>query len=131
MSGSRHGYPALEARGPAPVDQAWRRYAEIPLWSTWAPQISGCRPAAINWPSRGGTVYVSACCPSRSRVTDARAEARTWSWLVRIGPVELNLRHAVEADGAGSRTTLDIEGPAVVVIAYAPVARFALGRLVN
>jgi len=63
-------------------------------------------------------------------LADSRA-ARAWSWLVRIGPVELALRHGVEADGAGSRTTVDIEGQAVVVLAYAPVARFALGRLVN
>ena len=61
----------------------------------------------------------------------ASAAARTWSWLVRIGPVDLDLRHGVEADGTGSRTTVDIEGPAVVVLAYGPVARYALGRLVK
>jgi len=122
----------LEARGPAPVDQAWRRYTEIPLWSTWAPQISRVQ-ASSNQLASGvdGTVYVLGLLPIPFTVTSVCAEARNWSWLVRIGPVELHLRHAVEADGAGSRTTLDIEGPAVVVIAYAPVARFALGRLVN
>ena len=122
----------LEARGPAPVEEVWRRYAEIPLWSTWAPQISRVQASSDQLaPGVDGTVSVLGVLPIPFTVTSCRPEARTWSWLVRIGPIELNLRHAVEADGEGSRTTLDIEGPAVAVIAYAPVARFALGRLVN
>ena len=122
----------LAARGAAPVDQAWRRYAEISLWSTWAPQISRVQASSDELAvGVNGTVYALGVLPIPFTVTSCRPEARTWSWLVRIGPVELNLRHAVEADGAGSRTTLDIEGPAVVVIGYAPVARFALSRLVK
>ena len=122
----------LEARGPASVDEAWRRYAEIPLWPTWAPQISRVQ-ASSDHLALGvrGTVYVLGVLPFPFTVTSCRPESRTWSWLVQIGPIELALTHGVEADGTGTRTTLDIEGPAPVVFAYAPVARIALGCLVR
>ena len=122
----------VEARGPAPVEQAWRRYEEIPLWPTWAPQISRVR-ASSDQLALGvhGTVYALGGLPIPFTVTSCRPEARTWSWQVRMGPIELALRHAVAVDGTGSRTTLNIDGPALVVLAYAPVARFALGRLVR
>jgi hypothetical protein len=122
----------LEARGRAPVDEAWRRYAEIQLWPTWAPQISRVQASSEHLAlGVRGTVYVLGLLPFPFTITSCRPEDRTWSWLVRIGPVELALTHAVEHDGTGSCTTLDIEGPALVVFAYAPVARIALDRLVR
>jgi hypothetical protein len=48
-----------------------------------------------------------------------------------VAGVTLELGHDVFAQGSGSRTTLDITGPALVVVGYAPVARVALGRLVR
>ena len=60
----------LAARGPAPVDEAWRRYAEIPLWSTWAPQISRVQ-ASSDQLALGvdGTVYVLGVLPIPFTVT--------------------------------------------------------------
>jgi len=60
----------LEARGPAPVDQAWRRYAEIPLWSTWAPQISRVQASSDELAlGVDGTVYVLGVLPIPFTVT--------------------------------------------------------------
>jgi hypothetical protein len=58
-------------------------------------------------------------------------EKRCWTWRVSVAGVTLELGHDVFAQGSGSRTTLDITGPALVVVGYAPVARVALGRLVR
>jgi len=75
-------------------------------------------------------------------VDEVDERARTWSWTVSpVGPVRLprqlptvrlHLDHAVVArpDG-GSLTTLDVSGPTLVVMAYAPVALIALRRLVG
>jgi len=43
----------------------------------------------------------------------------------------LVLHHEVVTQGTGSRTTLDISGPAPIVVGYAPIARIALSRLVR
>jgi hypothetical protein len=45
--------------------------------------------------------------------------------------VTLTLHHAVLEVGTGTQTTLEIEGPAVAVLPYAPLARVALRRLVR
>ena len=57
--------------------------------------------------------------------------AMTWTWRVRAASAELTLEHSVTPDGDGCRTDLAITGPAPLVLGYAPVARFALTRLVR
>lgn len=58
-------------------------------------------------------------------------EGRRWSWRVRFGPVVLRLEHDVRAHSRGSTTTLAMEGPRLALLAYAPLARLALHRLVR
>jgi len=43
----------------------------------------------------------------------------------------LDLEHAVHPDPVGSRTTLCLRGPALVVFGYAPLVRAALYRVVS
>jgi hypothetical protein len=57
--------------------------------------------------------------------------AMTWTWRVRAASAELTLEHSVTSHGDGCRTDLAIRGPAPLVVGYAPVARFALTRLVR
>jgi hypothetical protein len=66
-------------------------------------------------------------------VVDAVDEAaRQWAWTVSVGPVRLHLLHWVaEAPAGGSTTGLRIDGPAPLVVGYAPLARLAIGRLVR
>ncbi|MFF7341917.1 SRPBCC family protein [Streptomyces sp. NPDC008163] len=59
-------------------------------------------------------------------------QARTWRWRVRVGPVRMRLWHTVRAaTPIGTEAEVRLDGPAPVVIAYAPLARRALRRLVD
>ncbi|HZA73649.1 MAG TPA: SRPBCC family protein [Propionibacteriaceae bacterium] len=120
----------IEARGPAPVEEVWDRYATLARWPEWSPQISRVQASADQLAlGVRGTVYAVGVVPLPFTVTSCRPEARTWSWQVRLGPVTLDLDHAVYAAGSGSRSTLSLAGPALVVAAYAPLAQLALRRL--
>jgi hypothetical protein len=73
------------------------------------------------------------------KVADVDPAARRWSWTVRRWPVVVDLAHGIDADAQagpdgrtpGSRAWLVLRGPAPVVTAYAPVAWYALHRLVT
>ena len=122
----------LETRGPAAPDEVWDRYATLARWPEWSPQISrvvaGAEQLALGV---RGTVYVAGALPVPFTVTSCRPADRSWSWQVRLGPVTLDLHHAVYAAGSGTRTTLALTGPTLVLTAYAPLARLALRRLVR
>lgn len=122
----------LEARGPAAPDEVWDRYATLARWPEWSPQISrviaGAERLALGV---RGTVQLAGALPVLFTVTSCRPRDRTWSWQVRLGPVTLDLDHAVYAAGSGTRATLTLTGPALVLIAYAPLARTALRSLVR
>ncbi len=125
----------LRARGPADTDLAWERYADPQLWSTWAPQIQRVETDMQRLRPGGRGVVRAGVLPHptlgiRFSVLAVDEDARSWVWKVALGPVRLLLEHGVEPDGNGTVTTLRLRGPLPVLLAYAPVARFALGRLV-
>lgn len=126
------GTANLSATGSTSAADAWERYAQPRLWSTWSPQIRGVETDADRLRD-GATGIVHGPVGIRVNfVVTAFDEARRqWSWTARFGPIALNLGHAVMAEGNGSRTTLKASGPWPVVAAYLPVARFALHKLVN
>ena len=70
--------------------------------------------------------------PGRFVVEEVDEAAMTWTWRVHVGPVTMRLHHTVEPGerGEGCRTTLHIQAPPGLGAAYAPVAWFALTRLV-
>ena len=97
----------IEARGPAPVEEVWDRYTTLARWPEWSPQISRVEASADRLAlGVRGTVYAGGVLPLPFTVTSCRPEDRTWSWRVRLGPVTLDLDHAVYAAGSGTRTTL-------------------------
>jgi hypothetical protein len=57
--------------------------------------------------------------------------SRCWAWSVGWSSTKLHLVHDVRRDAAGSKTTLRVQGWAVLVIPYLPLAQRALGRLVS
>jgi len=122
---------AVEVNGPAPVALAWERYADPALWSTWAPQIR-----RVSWeggerlaPGLRGVVHAIAGVAVPFEVTAVHASAHDWTWTVRGLGATLHMRHTLEETAGGTRAGLVIEGPPLVAIGYAPVARFALRRL--
>jgi hypothetical protein len=126
----------LHAHGVASVTLAWERYADPALWSAWAPQIQRV-DTTMSRLTPGATGTVRAGLLPRPtlgihfEVLAVDEDAREWAWRARLGPVVLRLEHGVTADPRGSATWLRVHGPLPVVLAYAPLARIALGRLVS
>ena len=122
----------LHATGPLPPAQVWDRYRYLDRWPEWAPQITGvdCAERLLTAGARGRVRGLGVPLPFTIEVVDAAA--RSWSWTVSIGPVRMQLHHWV-SDGpdGGTTTGLRTSGPAPVVLAYAPLAQWALHRLVR
>jgi len=127
------------AAGSAAVDEVWDRYINPQHWSEWSPQISSvdCSDDTIRAGSTG-TVHGPCGIGVDFEILQVDHEKRCWSWRVRAAFVTLELVHRVltgspddPTGAAGSKTTLEISGPAPVVIGYLPLARIALGRLVR
>jgi hypothetical protein len=121
----------LSAAGSADPALAWQRYAELSAWPTWSPQIVGVESAAARIAlGVGGRVHVLGGLRLPFTITAHDERARTWSWVVRLGPVAMTLNHEVHAHPRGSRTVLVMEGPDPVLLGYGPLAWVALRRLV-
>jgi hypothetical protein len=116
----------VEATGTASRDAMWDAYADPSRWQSWAPQIRSVEPHERIREGLEGTV-TGLLVRARFRVLSVERDAGRWSWEVRTGPVRLRIDHHVD-DG---RASITIEGPAPAVVAYAPVARLALSRLVR
>ncbi|MGY1592003.1 SRPBCC family protein [Geodermatophilus sp. SYSU D00708] len=123
----------LHATGPEAPAEVWERYAVPARWPEWAPQVTGVElPVPRLVAGVHGRVHgpLGVALPF---VVDAVDEpARRWSWTVALGPVRLHLLHWVaEGPDGGSTTGLRMAGPAPLVLGYAPLARWAIGRLVH
>ncbi len=121
----------VEARGAADPDSVWDRYVHPARWHEWSPQIRSVDYSGLTIGAGGrGTVHGPCGVGVGFEILAVDHEKRCWTWQVTVVGITLVLGHDVVQLGSGSRTTLDISGPAPVVIGYAPIARLALGRLV-
>ena len=122
----------VEASGAADPDTVWDRYVHPARWHEWSPQIRSVDYADPTIGAGGrGTVHGPCGVGVAFEILAVDHETRCWAWRVSVAGVTLVLGHDVLAQGSGTRTRLDITGPAPVVIGYVPVARIALGRLVR
>ena len=124
----------LRADGTADLELVWRRYSTPELWTTWAPQIRRVECSApILEVGVTGTVYgVVPNLGARFEVVEFAEDEHRWAWDVLAGPVRMHLDHRSESRiGGGTSTTLVVDGPAVAVLTYAPVARISLEYLVR
>lgn len=118
--------------GPLDPVTGWERYYRLDQWAQWAPQITGVEAAGdVLVLGLTGSVQVTGGLRVPFVVTSVDVEARRWSWIARPLGITLSLSHTVEADPKGMRATLAVEGPALVVAAYAPLGYVALRRLVS
>ncbi len=125
----RRGVRASGRLGP---DAVWERYADPDAWSSWSPQIrrvEASGPRIVD--GMTGVVHGPIGLLVSFEVLRVDETRHWWSWRVHAGPVVLLLEHEVLArpDG-GSDTTLQVQGPALVVLAYLPLAGLALHNLV-
>lgn len=122
----------VSAVGAAPVEVAWERYDRVDAWPTWAPHLRRveCDHQRLT-PGMTGTVHGPGGVHADFTVETVLPDQRAWSWRVQVMNAVLRLHHRVRPHPRGTITDLDIEGPAIIVCGYAPVARYALGRLVS
>lgn len=126
--------PAVaRAAGPVDVDEAWQRYLRPERWSEWSPQVRQVHSDSdVIVAGAAGTVRTLGGAQVRFVVTDVDAEARSWSWQVRVGPVGMLLEHHLHArDGGGTRAEVLIHGVWAVTRLYRVPATVALHRLVH
>ena len=123
----------LHATGLVAPAEVWERYAVPARWSTWAPHITGVEVDVLRLTAgASGRVRGPGGLVLPFEVEDVDEDARRWSWRVHAGPITLHLVHwVVPAPDGGATTGLRTSGPAPVVLAYAPLAGWALRRLVR
>jgi hypothetical protein len=123
----------VAATGGADADEVWQRYSVPARWSQWSPQISRVEcphPSSGVEPGLRGVVHGPVGVTVRFTVTDVDVGARRWSWEVAAGLARLQMRHGVDDAAGSARAWVRITGALPLVVAYAPAARLALGRLV-
>jgi hypothetical protein len=126
------GSLSLDATGRLHPEAVWSRYTEPARWSTWAPHLREVDyPLQVVQPGTSGRVTTLGGLVAVFRIDAVDHDARTWSWSVRSGPLRLSLDHGVHADGDGSRAWLVTHALWPVAAGYAPLARWALQRLVT
>jgi hypothetical protein len=132
----------LRAAGPVPATVAWERYADLGHWKRWSPQIRSVDADGRRLrPGLSGVVHPVVGPGMRFVVDAVDEEQMSWIWTVTLPlvPLRMRLHHTVadadaDADAApapGSRTSLHIAGPLPVIALYAPLAQWALNRLVT
>ncbi|GEA87930.1 SRPBCC family protein [Cellulomonas cellasea] len=128
------GSLTLRAHGGVDAATAWRRYDELALWPRWAPHLRRVDSDAATLTAGGrGRVRGPFGVTARFAVVAVDHDRRRWTWRVRSGPLAVVLEHGVDRgpDGAGSRTWLTMRGPYPALLGYAPLAWWALHRLVS
>ncbi len=130
----------LTVRGPAAPDEVWDRYLRHQRWPSWSPQIRWVdHVGAMITTGSTGTVHAlgGLLVPFEVLEVDASTPGRrSWTWVATLpAGVRLRLQHLVEPAATrfvgGTTTVLRVHGPAPVVLAYLPLAWWALRRLVR
>lgn len=122
---------ALSANGAACPDTVWQRYASVEQWASWSPQIKAlhCEGRRLS-PGLSGTVESAVGVHAAFVVDAVDHDRRTWTWRVHLGRIRIRLHHEVRP-GRGTTPSLTMDGPQLVLVAYAPLARLAMHRLVQ
>ncbi|MGY1773995.1 SRPBCC family protein [Blastococcus sp. SYSU D00813] len=123
----------LHASGPRLPSEVWDRYRYLDRWHEWAPQITGVDcPQRLLTAGARGRVRGPGGVALPFTIDAVDPSARSWSWTVGAGPVRLRLHHWVtDGPDGGTTTGLRTTGPAPLVLGYAPLAQWALHRLVR
>ncbi len=122
----------IAASGPRSIEEVWADYTHPSAWPSWAPQIRSVHGVGdpITAGDRG-VVHGPVVLRVPFRIESIDQVARRWTWRVGVGPLSVVLDHGVDAMEAGCCAWADVHAPGVAVLAYSPIARLALRRLVD
>ncbi|HLM65664.1 MAG TPA: SRPBCC family protein [Acidimicrobiales bacterium] len=117
----------------APVDEAWRRLADVERWPEWAPHITSVRvfPSGPLGPSSRGVLHLRRLGRNTFRMS-AWEPPRRWEWAGGLPGVRITYDHRFEASGDKATTmtwTVSLEGPLARLIR--PVFAQVYGRNVD
>lgn len=134
--GGRHpggSFPRrLVAIGRLHPDTAWARYTRPAAWPTWAPHIRAVdHPLDVVEPGATGVVHGPPGITATFVVDAVDHEARRWTWTVRSGPLRLSFDHGVDPHPVGCAAWMSTDAAWPLALGYAPLASWALGRLVT
>ncbi|RNE48493.1 SRPBCC family protein [Corynebacterium alimapuense] len=127
----------VEVSGPASPDLAWERYFYPAQWSRWAPHISGVTSSTSTLqPGTHGTVTALGIIRAHFEVVSVNAPSLSWSWTVQLGFSKLVLDHYLSSQphdhaDSGTLARIELAGPWLVLVAYRPLMRMAMGRLLR
>lgn len=122
----------VQVQGAASPGQAWERYERFDAWPRWAPHILRVEAGAERIsPGVRGTVRGWGGLRVPFRIDAVDPGAGTWSWTVWVLGRSLQLHHDLTAGDGVTRAGLDLDGPALLVVPYAPLTRWPLRRLVR
>jgi hypothetical protein len=123
------------ACGTANPRDVWTDYVTPSRWSSWSPQVLGVRCVHPDAPVQAGDrgeVLGPVGMRVPFEVTHVDPQRRHWTWRVRLGALVLEMAHGVtRRDNGRCCAWVRVAGPLPVVVAYLPLARLALGRLVG
>ncbi|MGL5865752.1 MAG: hypothetical protein ACRCYX_07745 [Dermatophilaceae bacterium] len=135
-AGGRHpgaSFPRhVLAIGRLQPDTAWARYTRPAAWPGWAPHLR-----SVDYPFDGivagtaGRVHGPPGVTADFDIDEVDVEGRRWSWTVRSGPLQLRFEHGVDPHPQGCSAWMTTDAPWPVALGYAPLASWALGRLVT
>lgn len=126
------GVMTVTATGAATPDLAWQRYHYLQRWTSWASHLTGVdaeTPTLIA--GTRGRVKILRVATARFRILRVNPQARTWSWRVRFGPLNLLLDHGLDELATGTRAWVRIRGPWLILVLYRPLMWWALRRLAS
>ncbi|MBM6405300.1 SRPBCC family protein [Phycicoccus sp. CSK15P-2] len=122
----------VAATGAVTPEHAWARYTEPRRWPSWAPHLREVDyPHEVVQQGTSGRVTGVAGVVALFTVESVDHDARRWSWQVRSGGVHVRFEHGVDPAEDGCEAWLVGHALWPVLLAYAPLARWALGRLVS
>lgn len=124
---------SVEVGGTLAPEAVWERYAVPSRWAEWLPQITGVDLSEPRLSAGAkGRMHAPMGVSIPFTVDSVDEAARSWAWTIKLGLLKLRLENWVQPgpDG-GSVAGMRVNGPGLVVAAYAGQAQAALERLVT
>ena len=99
----------------APPQRVWEVMSDVERWPDWTPTVTSVRRTNSGPMRIGAKARVhQPRLPAADWVVTALTEGRGFDWESRAPGVRVLARHAVEANGEGSRVTLTVQFTGVI-----------------